>query len=370
VARLLNNGDEFLPAILAALRGAERSINFTTYIWEDGEMSDLVFAALIERARAGVAVRVLIDAFGGLRVPDGKIEELRGAGGRWQWFHPLRFGKLTRLHRRNHRRGIIVDGRIAFTGGASVMDKWLGDARGPDEWRDCMVELRGSVATDLQSVFCQLWSQVTGEMLVGADVFPSPREAERAESGPGEALFQHVNVISSPSSEAHPMRFVFWLSFRAARERIFITNPYFVPDRIMSAVLQERARAGVDVRVLVPNEQNDVSVIRWASRNYYEDLLRAGLRIYEYQPTMIHQKLVVVDGRWSVVGSVNMDVRSKELNQENAVGIHDIGFARQLEETFFRDLERAREITLPEFRRRPAWHRLPERALALLEEQF
>jgi cardiolipin synthase A/B len=166
------------------------------------------------------------------------------------------------------------------------------------------------------------------------------------------------------------MRVLFWISFRAARERIYVTNPYFVPDDIMSAVLQERARAGVDIRVLVPNEHNDVPIIRWASRSYYEELLEAGIRIYEYQPTMIHQKLVVVDGKWSVVGSVNMDVRSKELNQENAIGIHDIGFGQQLEETFFRDLERAEEITLPSFRRRPAWHRVPERVLALFEEQF
>ncbi|CAN5639450.1 phospholipase D-like domain-containing protein [soil metagenome] len=368
-ARLLNNGDEFLPAMLDSFRNARSSINFMVYIWEDGEMSDAVFDALIAAAHRGVQVRVMIDGFGGLKAPSERIQELRDAGGWWEWFHPPRFGKLTRFHRRNHRRAIVVDGKIGFTGGAAVMDKWLGDAEGPEHWRDCMVELHGPLAVNLQSAFSQLWAHVTGEMLLGDEFYPQSAAYDTSD-GPGEHIAKHVSVVSSPSGGAHIMRFIHWLSCRCAEERIYITNPYFVPDDVLARVLQERARAGIDVRVLVPNEHNDLRVIRWASHHYYEDFLEAGVRIYEYQPTMIHQKLIVVDGILSVVGSANMDVRSKELNLENALVLLDHGFAQQMEETFFEDLSRAREIDLAEFRNRPFYHRIVEGAASLFEEQF
>jgi cardiolipin synthase A/B len=368
-ARLLNNGDEFLPAMLEAIRGAERTVNFTTYIWQDGEVSERFFDALVERARAGCSVRVLVDGFGGLRTPQQRIDELRAAGGQWEWFNEPRFGRLTRLHKRTHRRALVVDGLIGFTGGAAVMDKWLGDAQDEEHWRDCMVEVRGRLALSLQSAFSQLWTHTTGEILTGERFYPlHAHEAEH--EGEGEPVRRHINIISSPSSEAHPLRHVFWLSIQSARERVYITNPYFVPDDIMMVALEEQARAGVDVRVLLPNRYNDVFVIRWASHSYYERLLEAGIRIYEYQPTMIHQKLLVADGRWSLVGSVNMDVRSKELNQENCLGIFDEGFAAELERTFFTDLERAVEIDLERWRRRPLYRRVPERFFRLFEEQF
>jgi cardiolipin synthase A/B len=368
-ARLLNNGNEFFPAMMDAFRNAKSSINFMVYIWEDGEVSDMVFDALIEAARRGVQVRLMIDGFGGLKAPDGRIKELRSAGGKWEWFHPPRLGKLTRFHKRNHRRSIVIDGDIGFTGGAAVMDKWLGDAEGPDHWRDCMVEVRGPIATNLQSAFTQLWAHVTGEILLGDEFYPAAADAEK-NAGSGEPISKHVSVVSSPSSGAHQMRFVHWLTCRCAEDRIYITNPYFVPDDVMQNVLMERARAGVDVRVLVPNEHNDVRVIRWASHFYYERFLEAGVRIFEYQPTMIHQKLLVLDGSLSVVGSANLDVRSKQLNQENALVIMDRGFAEQMEETFLEDLSRAEEIKLEEFRKRPFYHHIVERVASLFEEQF
>jgi cardiolipin synthase A/B len=311
----------------------------------------------------------MIDGFGGMKAPDERIEELKRAGGRWEWFHPPRFGKLTRFHKRNHRRAIIVDGRIGFTGGAAVMDKWIGNAESPDQWRDSMAEVRGPLAANLQSAFTQLWAHVTGEILLGDEYYPHAAPDERP-AGPGEPISQHVSVVSSPSSGAHAMRFVHWLSCRCARERIYITNPYFVPDEMMRSILKERARSGVDVRVLVPSEHNDVRVIRWASHYYYEEFLQAGVRIYEYQPTMLHQKLIVVDGALSVVGSANLDVRSKQLNQENALVILDHGFAQQMEQTFFEDLSRSREMDLEEFRDRPFGHRIVERFASLFEEQF
>ncbi len=369
-ARLLNNGDAFIPAMLDAIRGAERSVNFTTYIWEDGEMSRAFFAALTETAARGVQVRVLVDGFGGRRVPDEDVERFRAAGGIWHRFNTPRFGRLTQLHKRTHRRALVIDGTIGFTGGAAVMDKWLGDAQDDQHWRDCMVEVRGRLALSLQSAFAQLWAHSTGELISGEDFYDLGVHPETLHAPGAERIRRHLSVISSPSKEAHPMRLLFWFSIRSARKRIYITNPYFVPDEILAAALMERAREGVDVRVLVPNENTDLLIIRWASRSYYTQLMDAGIRIFEYQPTMIHQKLLVADGIWSLVGSANMDVRSKELNQENTLGILDDGFAEELEETFFRDLERAEEIDPERWRRRPWFYRIPERFFRLFEEQF
>lgn len=368
-ARLLHNGDEFFPAMLEAIEGAERSVNLTTYIWKDGDVSDAFFEALIRKAEAGVPVRVLIDAFGGLKAPRERIEALRAAGGVWRKFHSPRFGNLTRLHKRNHRRALLVDGEIGFTGGASIMDKWSGHAQSPDHWRDCMVEVRGRLAVSLQAAFSQLWAHTTGEILAGEAFYPlHAHEAEK--EGEGEPIRRHVNVISSPSSEAHPMRQVFWISINSAQRRVYITNPYFVPDELLVAALESRARAGVDVRVLVPNHLNDIRLIRWASQSYYERLMEAGVRIFEYQATMIHQKLLVADGSWSIVGSVNMDVRSKELNQENCLGLFDEGFGQEMEATFLADEARAAEIDLERWRRRSPLRKLRERFFRLFEEQF
>ena len=365
-ARIFNNGDAFFPAMLEAIRRAERSIDYTVYIWDDSEIAGRFFDALTERARAGVPVRVLVDGLGAHKASEERIEALRAAGGRWAAFHSPRFGKLTRLHRRTHRRALIIDGCIGFTGGGAISEDWTGDARDPSEWRDCMVEVRGELAVSLQAAFAQLWTHTTGELIVGEAFYPSPEEVDT----PIEDISRHISVISSPSAEAHPMRHLFWFSIQSANERVYITNPYFVPDEIMKGVIKERARAGVDIRVLVPNENIDIAAIRWASQSCYEGMLEAGVRIYEYQPTMIHQKLLVADGVWTIVGSTNMDVRSKELNQENSLGIVDRGFAEQVERTFFEDLKKAREIDLEEWRRRGQLTRLRERFFCLFEEQF
>jgi cardiolipin synthase len=368
-ARLLNNGDQFVAPMLETIASAEHTINFTTYIWQDGRMSEMFFDAFISAAKAGKQVRILIDGFGGIRAPGHRIEELRAAGGRWETFHSPRFGTLTRLHKRTHRRALVIDGLVGYTGGAAVMDKWLGDAQDSDHWRDCMIEVRGRLALSLQSAFAQLWTHRTGEMLSGDTFYPlHAHEAEH--DSEGESIRRHISINSSPSSEAHPMRAVFWLSIRSARKYVYITNPYFVPDDLLCEALKDQARNGVDIRVLLPNEFNDLPVIRWASQSYYEDLLEAGVRLFEFQPTMIHQKLMVIDGSWSLVGSVNMDVRSKELNQENAIGMLDEGFAADLEQTFFADLERAEEIHLDRWRRRPFYRKIPERFFRLFEEQF
>jgi len=367
-ARLLNNGVEIFPALLEAFRRAERSINFMTYIWEPGKVSDAILDVLCERARAGVEVRVMLDAMGAWRAPNRRFKELEQAGGRVRWFQAFKLGKLSNFHKRNHRRAIVVDGHVGFTGGASVADKWLGDAQDEKHWRDMMVEVRGCLAGNLQSAFTQLWTSTTGEILIG-DAF-YPRETGGDEHPGHEELSRHVNVISSPAQASHPLRVFFWISFACARQSIYVTNAYFAPDRETRRVLCDRARAGVDVRLLLPNRLTDAKVVRLAGHSYYQELLEAGVRIYEYQTTMIHSKTLVVDRKWSIVGSANMDIRSKELNQESAIGILDAEFGQQIEATFLEDLEQSKEIVLEEWKRRGLLARLGERFFVLFAEQY
>src|SRR5438876_1505683 len=362
--QLLNNGVQFFPSLLEAIRGARRSVNFSCYIWEKGEAADQVLAALVERARGGVEVRVLVDGMGGLYAPE--MDALQAAGGKVVTFRPARFGKLTRFYKRNHRRAIVMDGLVGFTGGEAVADKWLGDADTEEHWRDMMVRVTGPLALTLQSAFVDAWAFSSGEILEGQRFFPT-QEDSRA-GGPTGLI--HTGLASTPASDTHPLRVFLVQAFLSARKKLYITTPYFVPDRQTREVVAGRARAGVDVRMLLPNEHTDARLIRLTSHYYYEDLLAAGVRIYEYQPTMMHTKAIVVDGQWSVVGSANMDVRSIELNLENVLGILDQGFGRTLEATFQADLKRAREVRLDEWRRRGPWERVKERTASLLAEQY
>ena len=371
-ARLLNNGDAFFPALHDALEDAKHSINFAVYIWEKGKASDQVIEVLIARAKAGVEVRVLLDAMGSTSAPEDDFERLKAAGGKVKNFREARLGKLTRFHKRNHRRAIVIDGAVAFVGGMAVADKWLGNAESEEHWRDSMVQVTGPLAATVQSAFVDNWAHVAddetgGEILVGPAFFP---EFAPAAAAPGESIALHTGINSAPSSENHPMRLMFLQTFSAARQKLYIANSYFVPDETIRKAVVERAKQGVDVRILLPGEKTDAKPIRQTGHMYFEQLLEAGVKIYEYQPTMMHAKTVVVDGKFSVVGSSNMDVRSKELNMENVLGILDVGFARQVEETFLNDLKGAHEITLEEWRKRGPIKKLTERVCSLFSEQY
>jgi cardiolipin synthase len=367
--RLLDNG-AFFPALLQAVAKAQHTINFTVYIWEPGRMSDQLFAALVERARAGVEIRLLLDGVGCIKVPEQGVEALQAAGGRVARFRTPQVGKFTRFHKRTHRRSIVIDGTVGFTGGEAIADKWLGNASNPQEWRDFMIEVTGPLAATLQSAFVPLWSNTTGEILSGPDVFPAMLDgAPPLDDNAHEALL-HVGVASSPTNENHPLRLFFLQTFAAARRRLYITTPYFVPPRAAREIVAMRARKGVDVRILMPNEQTDARLIRLTSHSYYTQLLEAGVRIYEYQPTMMHGKSVVVDGVWTVVGSANLDVRSEELNEENVLGIWNPEFALRMEETFLGDLQYAREIRLDEWRRRGHWESFKEWLASRPAEQY
>jgi cardiolipin synthase len=230
-----------------------------------------------------------------------------------------------------------------------------------------MVRVTGPLAHSLQAAFAQTWSNTTGEILVGPAFFPAA-----AAGGPGalaESLF-HLSVASSPAPEAHPLRTLYWVSFSAARRTLYLTSPYFVPDRELRRAVMDRARAGVDVRILLPNALTDAKPIWWAGQSYYEELLEAGVRLFEYQPAFMHAKSLSVDGVWSVVGSANMDVRSKELNEENVLAILDRRFGAELDRSFLADLEHAWEVRLETWRRRGLWARTRERLFVTFAEQF
>jgi cardiolipin synthase len=366
-ARLLNNGDEIFPAILKAMAEARHTINFMVYIWEPGKAADQVVKVLVERAREGISVRLLLDAFGAHGMAKDTIRELEGAGAVVRFFNPIVPGWLSAAYKRNHRRAIVVDGEVAFTGGAAVGDRWLGHAEDAEHWRDVMVEVSGCLATNLQSAFTQLWANVTGEILVGDEFYPPDPDGNK---GGGEGLSRHVNVISSPAPLSQPLRVFFMISLGCARHSIYLANSYFAPDDSTRRILAERARGGVDVRLLLPNKLTDAPMVRRAGQYYFAELLEAGVRIFEYQPTMMHAKMLVVDGVWAVLGSANMDIRSKELNQEGVIGILDQGFGEQIRDTFMEDLKDAREITREAWSRRGWLARLNERFWVSFDQQF
>jgi cardiolipin synthase A/B len=362
---MLKNGDEFVPALLQALDGAKSSINFSVYIWEDGALSDRILDALTRKQAQGVEVRVLLDGLGGRKAPDDRFAELKKLGGRVEKFRMPKFGTWTRFHRRNHRRAIVIDGRVGFTGGMAVADQWLGDAQDADHWRDTMFKLTGPLANSLEGAFADEWASSSGELLVGPRFYSSYSAA--VSDGPGIERFIHK--INSPADDAHSMEYLFVLSILAARQRVYLTTPYFIPDKPTMRVLEETAKRGVDIRLLLPGHETDNQIARYSGQSRYDDLLAAGVRIYEYQPTFIHAKTLVVDGAWSIVGSANFDSRSRQLDEENVFGIMDAQLGKELEAAFLTDLRRAREVTIETWRRRNPLAKLLQDTARILDQQ-
>jgi cardiolipin synthase len=360
-ATLLQNGDGFYPAMLQAIRGARDTINFETYIFEPDEIGQQFLDAFKERARAGVEVRLLVDGFGGMKLKRRHREDLTKAGVKVHRFRPLGLRNLVRIYRREHRRATVIDGKIGFTGGAAISKKWKGNVTNNHEWRDSMTRVTGPLVAGIQSAFSENWVYCTGEVLAGPRFFPS------VEPGPGIC---GVSVVSSPSDSLQTIRLLFWLSFSNARKRLWICNSYFIPDRRLRDAVVERCRQGVDVRVLVPGNHTDAVPVQAAGQSYYEELLRAGVRIFEFQPAMMHAKTVVIDSAWSIVGSANMDERSMELNEENVLGIADQAFARSIEEGLLSDYGRSKEIKLEDWRKRSIVRKAFERVAKALIEQY
>jgi cardiolipin synthase len=360
---LLNNGDQFVPALLEAIGQAERTINFAVYIWSEGEFSDALLAALETKQREGVAVRILLDGLGSLKVPDEDFEALVAAGAKVEKFRTPKFGKLTRFHRRNHRRSIVIDGETGFTGGMAVSDVWLGHAQDPDHWRDIMFKVTGPMARSLQTAFVDLWVSSSGELLISPDNYPVPAPAV------AEGIERFVHLASSPADDDQSMAYFYLLPIFAAQKSVYFAAPYYVPDTHLQNALVEKARAGIDVRLLLPSDRTDNWIVRASAQARYEELLEAGVKVYEYEPTFMHAKYGIVDGTWSIIGSPNLNWRSRQLDEENAIGVYDPAFGGTLTQTFFSDLERAQPLSLDEWRRRNPLQKMFETFSQVLDQQ-
>jgi cardiolipin synthase len=368
--RVLTNGDVFYAAELDAIRNAKETIHLERYIFRGAdEIGRRYVDALAERARAGVKVKVVLDYIGSFTTWNSLLAPLRDAGGHVEWYQPIRWYTFKRFNNRTHRDLLIVDGRIGFVGGAGVADWWAKTTEKEPEWRDTMVRVEGELVTGLQATFAENWLESSGAVLGGgADYFPECRRDEQPNEPAGD---MGIVVISSPSSgRATRARILFQVLLANAAKTIDITSPYFLPDRSarreMIRAIKER---GVRLRILVPGKHADHLLTRSAGRRRFGELLEAGAEIHEYQPSMIHAKVLMIDGLWSVVGTTNFDNRSFGINDEVNVAFQNVELAERLEKDFECDLSKSKRITLEMWRGRPMTERIVEWASRILERQ-
>ena len=337
----LNDASQFLPTLLNSINTASFSVNFTTFPWSDGTFSDEVFAALTAAAARGVQVRLLLDGLGAHTVSKEKIQTLQSAGGIVAEYHPFKLLNPLQYDNRDHMRAVIIDGKIGFTGGIGITDDWLGDSSST-AFQDMMFEFHGTMAQSIQNTFDENWNNVTGRVLSGPMFYPAVATST--------AQNTFVGITSIPSEDYQPVRDSFMLTILSAQKTLWIVNPYIIPDKNLLQALEDKAKAGVDVRILSPGKNTDAPVLQAAWHSDYEPLLESGVKLYEYQPTMIHTKFMVADGVWSLVGSANIDNRSELLNNENVMGISDPVLADSLDQTFTNYLSQSDEITLMDWK--------------------
>ena len=382
-AEVLTNGEAFFEAQIEAIRKARSSVNLEAYIFYKGEVTRRFLDALTERARAGVKVKLVIDAIGSFATPNSYFKDLKAAGGRVEWYQPIRWYTFKRFNNRTHRELLIVDGKVGFIGGAGIADQWLRPQKSGPRWRDTVVRVEGSLVVGLQTTFTENWLEASGEILSGAEYFPGCYHGDAGEkgaagmgaaAGPGgatEDLRSGLVVISAPGmGRSTRARVLFQTLLASAKKTIYITSPYFLPDpgtrRELIRAAKER---GVQVQVITPGPHADHALTRASGRRRFGELLQNGVKISEYQPAMIHAKILVIDGVWAVVGSTNFDNRSFGLNDEVNLAAADAGLARRLEEDFANDLSQAKPITYEDWRRRPVKERLIELLGRLIERQ-
>ena len=358
---VLLNGDEIFPAMLEAISQAQHSIHLLTYIYWQGDIARQFADQLTAAARRGVRVRLLVDAMGGARMAGDMVGELKDAGCTFAWFRPLRWYNLGRFNNRTHRKVMVVDGRIGFTGGVGIADVWTGHAQDPQHWRDDHFRIRGPAVRYLQGSFGVNWRQATGEVLVGASLFPDL---------PGVGTVRIVAIDAAPSVRISTIAFTYWLFFHAACREIRVTTPYYVPDPRLHLGLAAAARRGLKVTLLVPGPHIDTQLVSRASKTYYRQLLQAGVAIHEYQPSMIHTKTVTVDGAYALIGSPNFDTRSFGLNYEEALVVYDSTLTQALDRSFDDDLGNARQVTRGEVESWSPWMRAGNRLARMLRAQL
>ena len=348
-AELLQNGVEIFPAMTRAIREAKVSVNLETYIFADDDAGRQFADALIDAAKRGVEVRVLVDATGGKA--GSLFEPMKAAGVNIRTYRPIRLWTIHKIGRRTHRKILVIDGATCYTGGLGIDERWLGDARMPEEWRDTQVAVTGPVAAQMLAIFGEDWTYTTGEILAGDKQYPKIDPA-------GDVLAQAIKVSRGDSSSLSKM--LYYVAIQSAVRTIHIQNAYFVPDGQVRDALVRAVERGVDVQVMVPGKHIDIPLIRSASWLHYGDLLESGVRIYEYTPTMFHNKTVVVDGIFSTIGSINFDARSMSKNAEESLAFYDRGFAAKLEAMFQEDKKRCREVTYASWKKRGFGRRATE----------
>lgn len=357
----LENGDRIFPAMLDTIRSAQRTITFETYIYWSGKVADEFAAALIERAQAGVRVHVLLDWIGSAKMERPLLERMRNAGIEVERFRKPKIAQLPRMNNRTHRKLLIVDGRIGFTGGVGIADKWQGDAQGPDNWRESHFRLEGPAVAQFQATFLDNWTKATGRVLPTESYFPP-----LSRSG---TQLAHM-FSSSPSGGSESMHLMYLLAISAAKESILLSSSYFVPDALAVDALIKAAERGVRVSIITPGPHMDAEVVRHASRARWGELLKAGIKIAEYQPTMFHVKVLVVDGLLVSVGSTNFDNRSFRINDEANLNVYDTAFAAEMTRVFESDMKSSRPVTLEMWQQRPLRERIVDQVASLFGRQL
>lgn len=360
-AEILENGDEFFPALLRDIAAARQTVHLETYVWWDGEICVQIADALAAKAREGVEVRLLVDAVGSQKGDDELFERIRDAGGQVAKYHPFSFKDIGLINNRTHRKLAILDGKAAYVFGHGIAQEWTGDGQDAEHWRDTGVRLEGPVVSSVQAVFAQNWVEETTEVLVGERYFPPLPHAGTVRA--------HVTA-SSPQGGVSQLELLFKLAIATAQKELLIQNPYFIPDGEVVGLLEKAVQRGVDVRIMIPGQVTDSSVVRHAGHRRFEELMEHGVKIYEYQKTLNHQKVMIVDGIWAHVGSTNFDDRSLDINDEASVGLIDPEAAGQLQKAFARDAQDSTLLTLETWRQRSAWHRLVDRVSYTINEQL
>ena len=357
----LLNGDEIFPSMLQAVRTAQRSITFETYIYWSGDIGQQFADALSERARAGVKVHVLLDWIGSAKMDEGYLQAMTAAGVQIEKFHQPKWYDLARLNNRTHRKLLVVDGQVGFTGGVGIAPKWTGHAQDVDHWRDTHFRVEGPVVAQMQATFLDNWLKVTGAVTHGDAYFP----ALRPEGGLSAQMFS-----SSPAGGSESMQLMYHMAVTAAARSIDLSAAYFVPDELTRQLLLDSLKRGVRVRVITPGKNIDAEAVRAASRGTWGPLLQAGAEIYEYQPTMYHCKVMIVDQLMVSVGSTNFDNRSFRLNDEANLNVYDSSFAARQTQVFEQDLGQSRRVTLAQWEARPLTEKFKERLALLMRSQL
>jgi cardiolipin synthase A/B len=359
-AQQLLNGDGTYPQLWRDLRSAKHTITVQMYYSQPGAVADTMAAILKERAKAGVRVLFVLDAFGSQNLKRSWADSLTAAGVEIGLLRQLHWYSLHNASDRSHVRVVVVDGEIAYTGGFGLADYWLGDGKHKDQWRETNVRFEGPSVMGLQAAFAAAWAECTGELILGDTFFPK-KAFNDVDGGVLAGVF-----FASPTTGSTPAERFNALSIASARRTLYVTNSYFVPDDDFRKLLLDARKRGVDVRILTVSKETDVKTTLWAGRSRYEELLKGGIRLYEYQPTMMHAKTFIIDGIWGSIGSMNFDNRSLAFNNESNFVFMDQQLGAQMDSTFMDDLTRAKEITLPEFQKRPWYHHVIEDGAALL----